>query len=350
MREELYPIEEVCLAIGLEESKIRFLEKEFGGIFQFTEFSPIKKYFNSRQVSALQHISYLWQEKGQSIEAIKSQLHSTYAHKNKGAWIIAVTSGKGGVGKTSIATNLSIALAQKELKTIVFDADLGLANAHVLMGISPKYGLHDLLTKDVGIDDIIAEGPAGSKLIPGGSGFFDLAEIDDHQRDFVIHEIKKISSTADVVIIDTAAGISANVMRFLALADDVIVTATPSITSLLDAYGVIKTMYTEQIKVPVNLLVNMVRSQREAREIYGKIEQCTRQFLDWNVNYLGCIKKDLNVDRAIQLCKPLIIAYPNSPASKHIRTVADRLAEKVASKKQEKKQDNFSNIFFKERN
>jgi flagellar biosynthesis protein FlhG len=174
-----------------------------------------------------------------------------------------------------------------------------------------------------------------------------MVDIDDHQRDFIIREIKKISDYVDVIIIDTAAGISANVMRFLSVADEVIVTATPHITSLLDAYGVIKTMHAKHIKTPVNLLVNMARSQVEAKEVFDRIDQCSQQFLDWRINYLGCIKKDLNVDRAIQLRKPLSIAYPHSPASKYIKKIADRLAEKAILKRQGKNQDNFINIFLK---
>ncbi len=347
MREALYTIEDVSSATGLEESKIRYLEKEFGHLFQFTEISPIKKYFNLQQLTLLQRISHLWQEEGLSLDAIKFRLHTLQSDSRKKVWTLAVTSGKGGVGKTSVVTNLSIALAGRGLKTVVLDADLGMANAHVLMGVQPQHTLHDLLQREVGIDDIIIDGPGGVRLIPGGSGVFDLADLTDLQRNFIIAEIQKISDYADVLIIDTAAGISANVTRFLSLADDVIVTASPSIVSLLDAYGVIKTMFSEDIRTPVSLLVNMARSAVQAKEVHGKIDQCSQQFLGWSIDYLGYIKKDLNVDRAIQMRSPLAYSYPHSPASRNIQKVADRLVEKSRQKKQKHKSENFLEIFCK---
>ncbi|MCP4714092.1 MAG: P-loop NTPase, partial [Deltaproteobacteria bacterium] len=333
MREPLYPIEAVSRTTGLEEGTIRFLEKEFGRFFEFTEIAPLKREFNLRQITILRRISQLWQEEGLSLDSIKSRLLAHQSRTARDVWTIAVTSGKGGVGKTSIVTNLSIALAERGLKTVVLDADLGLANTHVAMGLDPRYTLYDLLQQDVCIEDIVLEGPGGVRLIPGGSGVFGLAELDEGKRDYIVGELKKISASADVLLIDTAAGISANVIRFLDLADDVIVTATPNIMSLLDAYGVIKTMYEENITTPVNVLVNMARSAAQAREVYTKIDQCSRQFLKWDLQYAGHVKKDLNIDRAIQLRRPLLQAYAQSPASKCIRSIAGRLAEKAAAGK-----------------
>lgn len=243
--------------------------------------------------------------------------------------IIAVSSGKGGAGKTNFVINTAIALAQQDLRVFVIDADLGTANVDVLLGVSSKYSIQNLVDKSVkNIMDIVAEGPGGIKIIPGGSGLQSLTDLPDVEMNRVIQMFAPLEEHADVIIIDTGSGISRNVVNFVLAADEVLVIVTPEPHSIADAYALIKVLDENQYPRPVKMVFNMVDNVEEGKDVARKMLRVIGRFLEIKPLPLWYITKDANVSKAIKQFKPLILLAPNSPAARDIRAIAEKLNPK----------------------
>ncbi|MEW6623099.1 MAG: MinD/ParA family protein [Bacillota bacterium] len=241
--------------------------------------------------------------------------------------VLAVVSGKGGVGKTNISLNLAIALAKRDKKVLVFDADLGMANIDILMGIVPKYTLYDALKGTVSLQDIVAEGPLGIKIIPGGSGVGELTQIDFQQREYIWDQLRKYFIGLDYVLIDCGAGINRSIVGFMVAADEVVVVLTPEPTSITDAYSVIKILSKFQINSEVFLIVNRVNNLEEAQSTARKIETVSQRFLNIKIKRLGFISNDEVIERAVRKQVPFTVLYPNSKASMDMEQLAENLIE-----------------------
>jgi len=240
--------------------------------------------------------------------------------------VISVTSGKGGAGKTSFVINLAIALAQQQLNVYVIDADLGTANVDVLLGISSRYTIHNLVDgSKKNVRDIVVEGPGGIKIIPGGSGLQSLTELPDEELNRVIEMFGSLDEDADVILIDTGSGISKNVVNFLLASDEVVVIVTPEPHSVTDAYALVKVLDEKKYPKPVKMVFNMVESVDEGKNVARRILEVIGRFLDIKPQPLWYIEKDDNVSRSIKQFKPLMHFNPNSAASKNIRTIAEKL-------------------------
>lgn len=246
---------------------------------------------------------------------------------------IAITSGKGGVGKTSIAVNLALYLANEGNKVTVFDADLGLANAEVMLGIIPPYSLYEAVYDGMPLEDIAAQGPLGVRIISGGTGFLEMANLDHVRRQQLLKMFKQYSSSNDIILIDTSAGISKNVLGFAAAAGEIIVVVTPEPTSLTDAYALIKIISNYKLHTEVGIVVNRSADRREAIQTLRKISNVVGRFLSININFLGWIPEDKYVSQAIKCQKPYFLTNPNSPAAKGIGGIARVLtnSEKTAT-------------------
>lgn len=241
--------------------------------------------------------------------------------------IIAVASGKGGVGKTNLVVNLAIALAEMGQRVVIFDADLGLANVDVLVGVVPKYNLYDVLQGTKTISEIIVTGPAGVRIVPGGSGIQDLANLDYYQRERLVRSLKELEQDTDFLLVDTGAGISRNVLGFISAADEVIIVLTPEPTSLTDAYGVIKIMSKFKLHSEVHLVVNRVASAQEAQQTIGKMVTVVQKFLQIKVLPLGYIFDDKAVGKAVRKQEPFLLRFPDSAAAGSLRQLATNLLE-----------------------
>lgn len=243
--------------------------------------------------------------------------------------IIAVTSGKGGVGKTNISTNLGIAYAKMGKKVIVIDADLGLANVNVMMNIIPKFNLYHVIKKQKKLSEIIIDTEYGIKLIAGASGFSKIANMAEEDRLHFINEFYSLAD-ADIIIIDTSAGVSQNVLGFVAAADEVIVVTTSEPTAITDAYGIIKIIATEVDNSELNLkmVVNRVDSAAEGKKVAERLIQIAGQFLNLKVEYLGFIYNDSVVAQSVLRQKPFLIYAPKSKAAACIRHMVSKL-EKI---------------------
>lgn len=241
--------------------------------------------------------------------------------------VIAVTSGKGGVGKTSLSVNLSLALVKRGRRVLVFDADLGLANVDVLMGLIPRFNLGHVLAGKKELRDIVIEGPGGVQIIAAGSGgAVELAQLKESQRERFIDNLSQIESLADIVILDTGAGITRNTTAFVLAADEIILVTTPDPTAIMDAYGLIKAVSLEKKNPNIRLVVNMVTTVKEARETSSKLILLARRFLNIEIENLGYVVRDNHVLRSVRKQIPLMIGSPDSPAAVCIRNLAGKIA------------------------
>jgi flagellar biosynthesis protein FlhG len=240
--------------------------------------------------------------------------------------IIAVSSGKGGVGKTNIAINLALAYAQTGKKVIVMDADLGLANVNVVLGVIPRYNLYHLIRKQKTLAEILVDTSYGIQIIAGASGFSKIANLNEEERRDFIAELAALSN-ADVLIIDCAAGVSNNVISFLAAADDALIVTTPEPTAITDAYGIIKIIATEieNLDLGLKLIVNRVKSVVEGKRVAERVINIAGQFLNLKVDYLGFVYDDPVVHTAVVRQKPFLILEPKSRAALCIRHLVGRL-------------------------
>ncbi|MEW6275042.1 MAG: MinD/ParA family protein [Bacillota bacterium] len=248
----------------------------------------------------------------------------------QGARVIAVTSGKGGVGKTNLVVNLSLALARLGRRVIILDADLGLANAEVLMGVTPLYTLFDCLSGRKEINEILTPAPLGVQIISGGSGFVELANLDSRQQQKIIDALVFLDE-ADFVLIDTGAGISRNVLGFVAAAEEVIVVLTPEPTSLTDAYSLIKILAKFKVHRQVMLVVNRAADEREAAATVKKMAAVVERFLEMQLVHLGSICEDRAVLRAVRGQRPFVLFEPQSRPALNIEFMARRLANEECS-------------------
>lgn len=238
------------------------------------------------------------------------------------AHTITVTSGKGGVGKTSLVANMAICLAQAGQRVIILDADLGLANIDVVFGIRPKYNLMDVINGDMNIDEIMVTGPYGIQIIAGGSGVMELADLESEKAERLFNQLAFLEDKTDFLLIDTGAGINKSVMSFCQAADQVVVITTTEPTSLVDAFGIIKVLSSKRPDARVSTLVNKVDDETEGQQIYQRLSKVARDYLnDFEVHYLGCLKQDRNMHIAVRQQTPLMMFSPMSPASVELRKI-----------------------------
>jgi flagellar biosynthesis protein FlhG len=245
--------------------------------------------------------------------------------KNDGIRVIAITSGKGGVGKTNIAANLACILSKMNKKTLVFDADMGLANIDVILGLAPKYNLYHVLRGEKSLADIILHGPGGMKILPAASGIQEMTDLTKGQKLALLDELNELSDELDFMLIDTAAGIAGNVIYFNMAAREIIVVVSPEPTSLTDAYALIKILYSRHAGKKFMLLVNMVKNATEAREVYNKLSNATSHFLNLSIDYLGYVLDDHSVQDAVRKQQALAEVYPSSRACKCLSSIARKL-------------------------
>jgi flagellar biosynthesis protein FlhG len=242
------------------------------------------------------------------------------------ARIITVTSGKGGVGKTNLSVNIALAYARLGKKVVVMDADLGLANVNVILDVIPKYNLYHVIRKQKSMQDILVETEYGISIVPGASGFSQIANMNDEERQNFINELETLS-VADIIIIDTSAGVSSNVMDFIAAADDAVIVTTPEPTAITDAYGIIKIIATEyeSPNMGLKLVVNRVKSVAAAKKVADRMTNIAGQFLNLKVDYLGFVYDDSAVSQAVLRQRPFMVLDPKCKASLCVQHIVDRM-------------------------
>jgi len=246
--------------------------------------------------------------------------------------VVAITSGKGGVGKTNLVANIGFSLVSMGKKTLVLDADLGLGNIDVILGLTPKYNLSHVVTGEKTLREILVEGPGRLNILPAASGIEEMANLSRDKKLKILTELEDVMEDMDIVLIDTAAGISSNVMYFNSVAQDIVVIVSPEPTSITDAYAVMKLLFLKYRRDKFYLVSNFVRSVKEGTEIYRQLKLVTDKFLDIDLKYLGQVFLDENITICVKWQKLLVKDYPESVASKCFMTLAERLIALPQSK------------------
>jgi flagellar biosynthesis protein FlhG len=263
-----------------------------------------------------------------------AQLRSLVRQRRR-ASVIAVTSGKGGVGKSNVAVNLAIQLSAAGKQVVLLDADLGLANADVLCNVDLPHNLSHVIARQKQLSEVVVQAPGGFRLIGGASGLARMADLTDHDRERIIHAMSELEQAADVILVDTGAGISPNVLSFTRAADHVLIVTTPEPTAITDAYAVVKVLSrdrdSEVAERRVSLLVNQVRNAHEAKVVHGRIAQVARQFLSVSVLDAGHMVSDQAVPLAVRRRTPFVLGTPKCPASQCVAQLAMRLEQGVAA-------------------
>jgi flagellar biosynthesis protein FlhG len=238
---------------------------------------------------------------------------------------IVITSGKGGVGKTNIALNLGLALAQAGTRTVLLDADWGLSNAEVLLGISPRRDLRHVLQSECSLEDCLYDAPFGLKLIPGATGVAEIANLPAYERDRLLDGFARLGDRTDVMLLDTSPGIADSVIELAASADRVLVISTPEPTSLADTYAFVKVLRQRWSLAPIELVLNRVHSRGQAEEIAEGFSSVTERFLGYFVPLRGFVCQDEKVVDAVCRQSPLMVSYPRSTSAGCIRALAQEL-------------------------
>jgi flagellar biosynthesis protein FlhG len=241
------------------------------------------------------------------------------------AQVIAITSGKGGVGKTNIVANLGYALSRLGKKVLILDADMGLGNLDVLLGIAPKFNISHVIRGDKCITEILEEGPGEMKILPAASGIQELTQLTHDQKVQFFTDLDRLIDDMDVFLVDTAAGISSNVMDFNVMAHEIIVVVSPEPTSITDAYALMKVLSLKYAEKSCKLLVNMVSSSREAHDVFRQLDLVTNRFLDIHIDYLGCVLRDEKLTRGVKHQRLVSDLYPESKASRCFADLARRM-------------------------
>lgn len=259
--------------------------------------------------------------------------------------VIAVASGKGGVGKSNFTVNLAIELSKLGNRVMILDADLGLANIDIILGINPKYNLTQVINEEKDIKDIITETEYGIKVIASGSGVKELVNLSNQQRQRFIEKISEIEDMVDVLLIDTGAGISKNTLSFIYASDYSFVITTPEPTALMDAYGLIKVTTLSKNNIPLKLVVNMCSSREEAKEIASRVILLSRRFLNTFVESFGYIYRDKNVLTSVMSQKPFSVLFPATKATECIKTIAKKVSARLTKDAEKEETEETEGVF-----
>jgi len=241
--------------------------------------------------------------------------------------VIAVTSGKGGVGKTNVVANLGYALTRLNKKVLLLDADVGLANIDVLLGLTPEYNLKHVLSGERPISEVVISGPGGMRILPASSGVQELTDLNREQKLCLLSELNSLHDETDVLLMDTSAGIPSNVMYFALAAQEILIVVAPEPTSITDAYAMMKVLFLKYSKNHFKLLVNSAKNAREAKEVFNNLSLVAQKFLNLSIDYWGYIPRDEHVVKAVRQQKTLIELYPDSPASKCFFNLAEKVCK-----------------------
>lgn len=239
--------------------------------------------------------------------------------------VIAVTSGKGGVGKSSLVVNLGITLRRLGKRVLIMDADLGLGNLDILLGMAPRYDLSHALRNEIAMADIILEGPEGIRLLPTASGLQELANLAPEVHCRIISELDALLDDVDVLLVDTSPGLSPSVLHFNRVAREVMVVTTTEPTAITDAYALIKTMVLLHPPRPLHLLINTAGSLQEGLEVSAQLQRVSRRFLGVSPGYLGCVLRDDQMRHAIQRQQAVVNLFPDSRSGRCYEALARRL-------------------------
>jgi flagellar biosynthesis protein FlhG len=349
-RKPCYTIHEVADLSGLEESLVQYYERIFADLLPARVYHAGQSLFQPESVEVFRRIRQHTADRPGDISRedlrrliFEQPIKTEPALRPTLAKILGVTSGKGGVGKSSLSLNLAIELQRRGYRTALFDADLGTANLHILAGVTPERTLYDLTHGTASLEECLVEGPEGLGLIAGGSGVCQLANLPRYRRFSLISELEKLERCVDLIIMDTAPGISGTVTDFLLVSDLSLVLTTPDLTSVTDAYSLVKALLGQSAEQQIELVPNRVRGIRQAEEVYHRLAGCIGRFLEYRIPMAGYLVKDAAVERAAERRAPFLLAEPHTRISRCVRLMADRLEESFLI--EDKERSTFSRLW-----
>lgn len=260
---------------------------------------------------------------------LRNVVKMQHASQPPQARVLTITSGKGGVGKSNTAVNLAVQLSRLGKKVIIFDADIGLANVEVMFGAIPKYNLSDVLYQGMSMRDVITKGPMDIGFISGGSGIVGLNNLTREQILNVVAKLSELDTMADIIIVDTGAGISDSVMEFVIASPEVLLITTPEPSSLTDSYSLIKTLHRNldfnYRDTVINVIANRVNSASDGQAVFEKLSSVVSRFLNWNVNYLGLVPQDPVIEKAVRQQQVVSIYDPQAASAQAFEKIAESL-------------------------
>lgn len=259
------------------------------------------------------------------------QLQQMMEDYRRPAKVLAITSGKGGVGKTNIAANLAICLAASQKRVLLVDADWSLGNLDIIMNLNNKYNIAHMLNGKKTLREVVHIGPQGVEIICGVSGLEDLANLTKFQRHRILNELSELGNDTDIIIIDTAAGISKSVIGFCLAADQTLIVTTPEATAMTDAYAMIKVLVGNNYAGKISLIVNMAENIAEGKKIYQQISNVATQFLNTHIYDAGVLLKDDRLIAAMRQRKPVVLAYPKAKVTSALIALAAKLSNSSAA-------------------
>jgi len=271
------------------------------------------------------------QDQAAQLRQIASKLRQSREQKQKSKTrLVTVTSGKGGVGKTNFSVNLALSLAKRGFRVVIIDADFGLANVNVVLGVSTKYDLTHVLNDEKTIFEVMTEGPGGIKFISGGAGFSDVFELSREDVEKYIEKLMVLEDVADIIIIDTGAGINEGILNFIKASHDIILVTTPEPTALMDAYALVKTVAHQDFDVNFRLVVNMAHSVREAENTITNFKTLAKTYLGLDIDPLGYLIYDKAVSEAVRQQTPYIYSFPKSEVAKNMQNIVLKFLDEPA--------------------
>jgi flagellar biosynthesis protein FlhG len=258
-------------------------------------------------------------------EMFRGQEDFSFPRRTDSSRVIAVASGKGGVGKTNLVVNLAIVMGQLGNKVVILDTDLGMANVDILFNLRHSYSLVDVLKGHKDLSEVVLEGPYNVKVIPGGSSLPEIVEMDHQQRERLLSQFSNLEEEGRIILIDCPAGLSRNVLSFVAAANDLLLVTTPEPTAIADAYSIVKVMDQYKLHANISLVVNMVRSVKQGEGVYRRFKNVSRSYLNTNIDFWGSVLFDEHVHKAVLNSFPFVLQYPRSQATRHVREIARHL-------------------------
>lgn len=342
-----FSIKQVAERTGLDESEIRSYESVFREFLASSESGLGRGDFSEEQIAVLNRVKELVRKRGFSVEEVRRELRAGIQEIRAGggapvrgpgsARVIAVTSGKGGVGKTSLVVNLALAIARTGKRVAVFDADLGLANVHILMGIRPRFSLAHMVRDGFSLEDVLSEGPDGIRIISGGQGAREMANLNEEQRRLLLRQLDRLEREVDVLLVDTGAGISENVLRFATFADEVIAVTTPNLAANADCFSIISILLEMEPRSKIGLVTNMARDMYEAKNTFNRLQKAAETRLHYRLQDLGYVADCPAMRSAAQARRPVLLTDPDSASARSIGQVAATLLSTRDFTNEEKK-------------
>ncbi len=256
-------------------------------------------------------------------EMVFSKDNLTKSKDNK-ILVYTIASGKGGVGKSNFTLNLAIGMQKRGRRVLIIDADYGMANINVLLGVRAKKTLYDVINKEIPLKEVIIESNEGVKIISGGSGLLEMAEMGGYRQEKLLNDLSRLEGI-DTILVDTSAGVSKSLLSFISFSQDMILVTTPEPTSLADAYSLIKIVNRMKVKDSIKVVVNKVRNEKDSQKAFEKLDRVAANFLSIRLDKIGFIVEDKRVREAVMEQKPFVIEHPNCAASKNISNVIDNL-------------------------